>query len=1086
MRQLMLGDPRSDGSYNALQLDALSSASVSGLASTLLNGSQPFTVDAWVRFNGLPAQATIIGQNGVFAFGSAGNALFLQMGGQTLLSNPSQGGLLDDHWHHICATFDGGMVRFYVNGLFNSGQSFSGTPASGTTPAAVGQGLPGLIRSVRIFPTAFPAERVIQNMLATPQSLAPASALWLDFSQVPAVDVGPQGLPVQLQGNAGMVTVAPALSLGGQGFARPFGDRGINPGGEQIDHYSVQGWIYLNPVPDGVPPPPRQAIFVNSDLDSDTGIALVIQYDATANAYRLVSQRGAGADPSQVLTSTATLPLGQWLNVATTFDGLTLSLYIQGQLDSSAPAVPIPLYRVKSDLLIGAGILAGIPAPGTVLQGYIREIDVWTTALTAAQIGQYMAALPDPTESGLAAAYNFTASPARNQANGHPIGLAEGAVLTGQIGPAATSEHSVETEPPSEDEAALLARWRSEIDFTELLRSNADGFAKAMQSDIEGFEDEADRALIRDRWNEVLETMAGNPTALPFHVTAHESGGTLFIVCHRPTHSFISARLVAGSIPDCLLWRIRLIFTLVAGAIDAFTGIGTRLSDDAISYIGTTILASPAASAKLALGQQMAANTVFAVLATLATEGFLRPLVQMIIVAGFWTLVRVVARMLLVAAGIGAASVIASLVATAATFAALYSQRPDECDPPPQVVLTSITFNHDPTGLAIDALAIRKNMWLEVEVPEWTPAAAAAADCPAAYSNPRVAGRTVTVVASFTISAPSALPVSIQALNGNVLGAIDPITVAFAGNLATVLLQLPHHQLGTAGVRRSPAQWTWQYRIGGGGWVTMAVTNHLIYELLGVPALPWVQSPDRSNMQLPWTDVLDLSCAWANGAATMDQAALKITQAVNNGIPGLIYDVAHGASAYTTPDGAQFLCTEFIERVTGGPGAGAGNAVNCTDCATMVTTFTNSVGGNVFAATMYGSTAAAAMAPFACNQIAAIGTGVWAYPFPPGNQFSYHEVAWTGAGSYRDALYDACLCVDTGPDPWNPQSPHVSGLPAGVTFTPLALPTQLPIATPFPTVTYRERLAQNNDQGITMCVPRGPWPWASGGRRPVQ
>jgi hypothetical protein len=120
---------------------------------------------------------------------------------------------------------------------------------------------------------------------------------------------------------------------------------------------------------------------------------------------------------------------------------------------------------------------------------------------------------------------------------------------------------------------------------------------------------------------------------------------------------------------------------------------------------------------------------------------------------------------------------------------------------------------------------------------------------------------------------------------------------------------------------------------------------------------------------------------------------------------------------------------------------------------------------------------------FACNSILAIGNTTWNVPFNYG--FSYHEVAWTGAGSFTDELYDACLQVDAGPNPWG-AGPHTAALPLDWPFTTRGTTPTLPIATPFTDTSYRERLAANTAAGIGICIPQGTWPYTNSGRRPLR
>lgn len=1078
---MQLNDPRTDRSYVALQLDALSSAQTSAAAGALFTGAVSVSIDAWIRFNGLPANTVALGQAGVFAFGSQGPSVYFQFNNLPIvLSDLTQARLQDDSWHYICMTFDGAMVRLYIDGQFNTGQSCMGQVAPSANPVAIGQGLQGLVRRLRIYNTSLSAETVLNNMFGPPA--AGSLAADFDFSVNPPVDRGPSAYPISLQGGAVPIKVSPAASLGTVGFIRPMGEKAINPGGGQVDPYTVQTWVYVSSAAN-----PVQALFVNSDLMMDTGLALYLQYDTTVSAFRVVSQRGSSSDSSQTLMSTGSAKLGVWTNVATTFDGTTLSLYINGVLDSTKACPPIPLYSQFSDLLIGAAIAQGIPSGATTLQGFLREVDVWSVALSPADIVAYMGAPPDVSTPNLSAAYVFTNSPARNQANGHPIGLAEGAVMAGQLAPApptASREAGPEDAPPPAMglDPDVMAALRAELDFSALHQRHHADFDAAMASDVAAFDDPKDKALVEAAWTEARRKLAEEPTALPFLVMDHEIDGERLIVVHRPGGSYVAWRADAATVDDCTLWKVRLIFTVIGGAIDAFTGVGSALGDKAIILIGR-MLTIPRVAAQMAAGARMTAAGAFAILGSAYTAGLLRPLILALVDVGFWSLVRIVANLLLIAAGVGTARVIASLAATVITFVKVYLEKPASCDPLPVVALASVAFDYDPTGAATEALTIRRNFGTGVSVPEWVPGRVTARDAPCAYAISAVAGKIPSIQVVVNIPTATTHAVKVQATGGGILGAIDPVAVTFSGTTATLTLPLTHHTLAAGGVLRQDVTWTWQYQVDGGAWTNMAVTNHRVYVTLTTPTQPWQQGADRTNQQLPWTDVLDYACTWARGATTTNQV-LSLTTAQVNARIGLMYDLSAGASFYTTAIGgiSRFLCGLFVDYLN--TGRGNGKTVNCTDCATIVTTFSNILGADVFASLMYN--VAAPSTGFACNQILAIGYTTWAAPFPPGGGFSYHEVTWTGTASYSDPLYDACLQYDTGPDPWG-AGPHTAGLPVKVPFSALGPSPSpfVPIPTPFNTVSYRERLAANTNVGIPRCVPAGQRPATNSGRRPV-
>jgi hypothetical protein len=402
--------------------------------------------------------------------------------------------------------------------------------------------------------------------------------------------------------------------------------------------------------------------------------------------------------------------------------------------------------------------------------------------------------------------------------------------------------------------------------------------------------------------------------------------------------------------------------------------------------------------------------------------------------------------------------------------------------------LTGIKFNCSPSTGEASALAIRQNFSTGVAVPEWVKGKTLPKSSPAAYSITAVTGKIITIQASFAADPAGPAAVEVRADGGGVLGAIDPTTISVSEGVSVppfVTLKLPHHQIGPSGILRQDMQWDWFYRATDGTWVSMGSSSHRIYAVLDTPSLPWLQppTPPASETQLPWADALDQACLWAAGKSNPLDAATAVTQTVNSSL-GLTYDVSHGATKYTQAVGriSWFLCTAFLAFLNRQP-EGKGNVVNCTDCATIVSTFANLLGCQLAAAVM------ASPGGFLCNKIIAIGGGtVWNYPFPPADRFAYHEVAWTGAFSNGDPIFDACLLMDSSDNPWdwtNPALSHTPVLPINEPFTNRGNVPNLPIPTPLNVAGYRERLAQNAAAGIGRCVPMGPWPNARGGRRGV-
>jgi hypothetical protein len=367
------------------------------------------------------------------------------------------------------------------------------------------------------------------------------------------------------------------------------------------------------------------------------------------------------------------------------------------------------------------------------------------------------------------------------------------------------------------------------------------------------------------------------------------------------------------------------------------------------------------------------------------------------------------------------------------------------------VTLEAVIFNHDPADASTSAINVRRNALFASRIPEWI---RSDPQSDAAYAINPTRGKTITIRAQLRRSGSSPPRVEVRAVDpnvtANVLGEVAPRPVTFsAGGLSAFeTFALRDVRLAAFGVGVFPVTWRWQQRLDPHQpWLDFAETSHRIFALVSVPQSPWEQEPFvPSNTQIPWTDVLEYACRWATTARTLDDAAARVTQAVFD-LGGEVVEYGCpilGATQYSFPF---FNCTEFLERLRGG--FGRGRYVNCTDCATIVSTFANALGCRLWQSIMAGP------APFALNPIVTIGDNAWRTACNWG-AFTYHEVAWKGACTSADSVFDACLLIDGDPNP------------AAASHQPL-LVANMPFGAPGG---YRDRLAAPTPSGRPFCIPQ--------------
>lgn len=359
------------------------------------------------------------------------------------------------------------------------------------------------------------------------------------------------------------------------------------------------------------------------------------------------------------------------------------------------------------------------------------------------------------------------------------------------------------------------------------------------------------------------------------------------------------------------------------------------------------------------------------------------------------------------------------------------------------IAVETIQFNHSP-GASTDAMNIRRDAAQPVTLPEWRRfACVMPEDSPAAYSIVDTSGNTITIQVSLSCNDPA-----VQTARVRVPQHVKEETVHFvAGKAGPLAFELIHPPVshGRAGVW--DLAWEWEYRVPGLAhhWHRMNTTRHRIYAVLRVPTAPWMQLPfTAANTQLPWTDALNYACSWAWGALSEDEAARFVTENVYALGPAVVqYDCPGGGASHYSASG--FDLTAFIDRMRGG--FGNGFYVNCSDCATIVSTFANLVGCDLWQSRMGFS--------FQLNPLLAIGSSVWQTACGWGG-FFYHEVAWENACTAADDVWDGCLEVNGSPNPTGP--PFVPMLPSDLEF---GNPGQL---------LYRGRLA--SPAGQPNCQPQ--------------
>lgn len=379
------------------------------------------------------------------------------------------------------------------------------------------------------------------------------------------------------------------------------------------------------------------------------------------------------------------------------------------------------------------------------------------------------------------------------------------------------------------------------------------------------------------------------------------------------------------------------------------------------------------------------------------------------------------------------------------------------------LALQAVSF-YAPTRSSPSAwLRMRRNLSEDIRFPEWqwsdagqpliSPVACSIEQ--AASGGLFVRARVKRLDSSLKHAQIRALPISAVA---SPMGGLQVQAVTFqdGADSEIVRCELNEALVAGIGVAAFNQSWVWQYRQDASSpWTQFAITTHPVYLVLSQPKRPWSLGNDlhggpADDLQIVWADVLEHACSWAAGALSRDDAATRITRRVFALGPEVIqYGCPIGArEMYANTVLNFFNCTAFLQRLRGQ--VGNGPYVNCTDCASIVSTFANALGCDLSQSRM-----GMYVPSFQTNPILAIGGQRFESPCGLGLGFMYHEVAWTGLGSEYDHVFDACLAFNVNPIPL---SLAIRWVPTGIAF---GLPNQ---------GLYRDRLAAPGHREI--CRPR--------------
>ena len=404
---------------------------LTGAVVTNMSGALPsigqgdFSIVTWIKFPPTSAQAPPTGPGGrhyilnkydapqkkgyaLYVIRPSGsNSSYLEFlwgdgGGTSPQKLQSNTPITPNQWHLVAVTFarnvgsNSLVVTLYVDGAPKGTYTSTAPWGSlvnfltimiGYQPSSVDE--PIALDELQIYNRALTANEISQIYNAgsgtQPSCVQPPSGMvawyWMDGN---ANDFGGSNNP--------SATNAISFVAGKDNQGVTFGSGGYieipHSSALAIQRFTIDAWVK----PNGAPLAPASnndfwgAVIVQKGLSPPTGytnVPISLWWSAQQQKFGFTF----GNQNTDRIVSSSTFPAGQWYHVAATYDGSTMKLYVNGNLEASKPFTSSITYDSKIPWTIGSTAppirAAGYPR---TFNGVIDEVEIFNRALSQAEI----------------------------------------------------------------------------------------------------------------------------------------------------------------------------------------------------------------------------------------------------------------------------------------------------------------------------------------------------------------------------------------------------------------------------------------------------------------------------------------------------------------------------------------------------------------------------------------------------------------------------------------------------------------------------------------------------------------------------
>jgi hypothetical protein len=305
--------------------------------------TEEFTIEAWVRPDGAGAESVVVSKEAssfysyqLFAGGEEAGVPegFLAYAPFEWEDVEAEDPLTPKTWNHLALTYDGAAMRLYVNGELADTDETAPPAQASVGPLLLGgnddeEFFKGRLDEVRIYERALEAGEVGADRgapIETPQA-GPIAAY--------SFDAGEGEVAEDLAGEHDGALEGAEWTNGRYGGALYFDNEEScasvpsSPELELTEEFTIETWV--KPEGSGVNEP-----LISKETEGYFSYSLYLGLQASGKIEGLLGNEEEEIGPD--VESDAGLPIHIWSHVALTYDGATMRLYVNGELQDSAAA----------------------------------------------------------------------------------------------------------------------------------------------------------------------------------------------------------------------------------------------------------------------------------------------------------------------------------------------------------------------------------------------------------------------------------------------------------------------------------------------------------------------------------------------------------------------------------------------------------------------------------------------------------------------------------------------------------------------------------------------------------------------------